>query len=114
MADEPKQPFRGPTDAGDADIDEVAAAKAANRFDIRRIIGGLFLLYGAILVILGIVGSHADKVKAAGINVNLWTGLGMLVFGALMVTWALTRPVVPEPEAVRGRGSGRLRRSPAT
>jgi drug/metabolite transporter (DMT)-like permease len=75
---------------------EAAAARAANRFDIRRIIGALFLLYGAILVVTGIVGSHAVKTKAAGINVDLWTGLGMLVVGALMIAWALARPVAPE------------------
>jgi hypothetical protein len=86
MATEAQQP---------PDIDEKAAAKAANRFDIRRIIGALFILYGVILTVVGIVGSEADKTKAAGINVNLWTGLAMLVFGALMVTWALTRPVAP-------------------
>ena len=85
------------TDAHQApDIDAAAARKAANRFDIRRIIGGLFLLYGVILTVVGIFGSEATKTKAAGINVNLWTGLGMLVFGALMVTWALTRPVEPD------------------
>ena len=84
------------TEAQDApDVDAAAARRAANRFDIRRIIGGLFLLYGVILTVVGIVGSEATKTKAAGINVNLWTGLGMLVFGALMVTWALTRPVEP-------------------
>jgi hypothetical protein len=76
------------------DVDAATAAKAANRFDIRRIIGALFLLYGAILVIVGIAGSDAVKNKAAGINVNLWTGLGMLVFGALMLAWALSRPAV--------------------
>jgi len=85
------------TDAPEPEVDAATAAKAANRFDIRRIIGGLFLLYGVILVIVGIVGSEAEKNKAAGINVNLWTGLAMLVFGALMVTWALTRPVEPNP-----------------
>jgi hypothetical protein len=78
------------------DVDAATAAKAANRFDIRRIIGGLFLLYGVILVVVGIVGSDADKAKAAGVNVNLWTGLAMLVFGALMVFWALSRPVRPD------------------
>ena len=78
------------------DIDPKEAAKAANRFDIRRIIGGVFLVYGLMLTVVGIVGSDQVKNKAAGINVNLWTGLGMLVFGALMVTWALTRPVAPE------------------
>ena len=78
------------------EIDEETARKAANRFDIRRIIGGLFLVYGVILAVVGIFGSEATKTKASGINVNLWTGLGMLVFGALMVTWALTRPVEPD------------------
>jgi hypothetical protein len=76
------------------DVDAATAAKAANRFDIRRIIGGLFLLYGAILVVVGVAGSDAVKNKAAGVNVNLWTGLGMLVFGVLMVAWALSRPAV--------------------
>jgi len=86
------------TDAHEApDVDAATARKAANRFDIRRIIGALFLLYGLILTIVGIVGSEAVKTKAAGINVNLWTGLGMLVFGALMVFWALSRPVEPNP-----------------
>jgi hypothetical protein len=78
------------------EVDAATAAKAANRFDIRRIIGGLFLLYGAVLVVIGIVGSDAVKSKAAGVNVNLWTGLAMLVFGGLMVFWALARPVVPD------------------
>src|SRR3954464_442210 len=95
---EQQQPFRGPQtpSTGATDEEEIRAARIANRFDIRRIIGGLFLLYGTILVVVGIVGSDEVKNKAAGVNVNLWTGLGMLVFGALMVTWALTRPVVPD------------------
>jgi hypothetical protein len=97
-----------------SDVDEERAAALQNRFDIRRIIGGLFLLYGVILTVVGVVGSHAVKTKAAGINVNLWTGLGMLVVGALMIGWALWRPVEPEPPEIRGRGSGRIRRAPAT
>jgi hypothetical protein len=112
------KPFSGPgaTDAPQAPIseeDEIAAAKAANRFDIRRLIGGLFLLYGLILTALGVFGSSAVKNKAAGINVDLWTGLAMIVFGALMIVWALSRPVAPEPPETRGQGSGRIRRAPA-
>jgi ABC-type transport system involved in multi-copper enzyme maturation permease subunit len=101
MTDDPQQPPRGPAapSAGAPDVDEAAAARAANRFDIRRIIGGLFLLYGAILLVVGIAGSDAVKNKAAGINVNLWTGLGMLVVGAAMIAWALLRPVAPEPRS---------------
>jgi hypothetical protein len=113
---EQEHPFRGPTtpSTGATDEEELAAARIANRFDIRRIIGGLFVLYGVVLTITGIVGSDEVKNKAAGINVDLWTGLGMLVVGVLMIVWALTRPVAPEPEATRGEGSGRIRRSPAT
>jgi hypothetical protein len=99
---------------GASDEEEVQAARVANRFDIRRLIGGLFMLYGTILIVLGIVGSHQIKTKADGINVDLYTGIGMLIFGALMVFWALSKPVVPEPEETRGQGSGRIRRAPAT
>jgi hypothetical protein len=99
---------------GATDEEEIRAARAANRFDIRRLIGGVFLLYGLILLALGLFGSHEVKNKAAGVNIDLWTGIGMLVFGALMVFWALSRPTVPEPPETRGQGSGRIRRAPAT
>jgi hypothetical protein len=108
MSDEPM------ASTGATDEDEIKAARAANRFDIRRIIGGLFILYSLILLALGIFGSHHVKNKAAGINVDLWTGLAMLVFGALMIFWALSRPTQPEPPETRGEGSGRIRRAPAT
>jgi NADH:ubiquinone oxidoreductase subunit 6 (subunit J) len=107
MSEQPPQPFRGPQ----ADVepqDAERAARMANRFDIRRIIGAVFVVYGAVLVVVGIVGSHAVKTKAQGVNINLWTGLAMLAFGVLMFAWAVWRPVVDT-----GRGSGRLRRAPS-
>ena len=107
MTDQPMAP------TGATDEEEIRAARAANRFDIRRIIGGVFVLYGLILIALGIFGSSHVKNKAAGINIDLWTGIGMLIFGALMVYWALARPTVPEPKETRGAGSGRIRRAPA-
>ena len=103
-----------PPPTGATDEDEIAAAKAANRFDIRRLIGGLFVVYAVILIALGIFGSHHVKNKAAGINIDLYTGIGMLIFGGLMIFWALSRPTVPEPPETRGEGSGRIRRAPAT
>ncbi len=115
MADEPQNPFGAGKSAEElSDEEEIKAARAANRFDIRRLIGGLFLLYGVVLTVVGIVGSSHVRHYADGIDVDLWTGLGMLIFGALMVFWALARPVMPEPPETRGQGSGRLRRAPAT
>jgi hypothetical protein len=115
---EPQRPFGGPAgetsmaSTGTTDEEEIRAARAANRFDIRRLIGGVFLIYGLILLALGLFGSHEIKNKAAGVNIDLWTGIGMLVFGALMVFWALSRPTMPEPAEKRGQGSGRIRRAP--
>jgi hypothetical protein len=97
-----------------SDEEEAEAARAANRFDIRRLIGAVFAVYGLILLALGIFGSSTVKHKADGSNVDLWTGIGMVIFAALMIFWALSRPTVPEPPETRGEGSGRLRRAPAT
>ena len=112
MTEEPHQDVRGPQtpSTGATDEEEMRAAQIANRFDIRRIIGGLFVLYGVILAVVGLFGSDEVKNKAAGGNVNLWTGLAMLVVGGLMIFWALARPVMPEPESTPGG----VRRSPAT
>src|SRR5919199_4719776 len=67
-------------------------ARAANLFDLRRIIGGLFVVYGVLMTILGISDSQQEIDRAAGVNINLWAGLGMLAFGILMIVWALARP----------------------
>jgi hypothetical protein len=73
--------------------------RAANLFDIRRIIGGLFVLYGVVLVIMGLGASEADKRKADGINVNLSVGIALLVIAAFFIAWALWRPLGRELEA---------------
>lgn len=112
---ERQKPFSPPVSEPErplSDEEEVAAARAANRFDIRRLIGFLFAIYGIVLTITGLAGSYQVKHKAAGINIDLWTGLAMIVFAALMLIWAFSRPTMPEPPEHRGRGSGRLRRAP--
>ncbi|QCX77124.1 MULTISPECIES: hypothetical protein [Streptomyces] len=74
---------------------ERKSATAARLFDIRRIIGGLFVVYGVIVTIAGITASDADLDKAEGININLWTGLGMLALGLFFLTWLWLRPTPP-------------------
>lgn len=76
-----------------ADMDAKRAARAANLFDVWRLIGGLFVIYGVILVILGLGASDESIAKSADMNVNLWSGLGMLVFGVLFLAWAFMRPL---------------------
>ena len=92
---------------------ETKSATAARLFDIRRIIGGLFVIYGIIVTIAGITVSDANLDKAEGVNINLWTGIAMLAFGIFMIAWALLRPVAAEPGKTDGEGPGRLRRAPA-
>nr|WP_225954030.1 hypothetical protein [Kibdelosporangium phytohabitans] len=67
-------------------------------FDLRWIIVVLFGVYGVVLLILGLgFETDEDRLKTGGFNVNLWVGVGMLVFTALMATWALARPLrVPD------------------
>ncbi|MBT3152815.1 hypothetical protein HTV45_18375 [Streptomyces sp. CHD11] len=79
---------------------ETKSTTAARLFDIRRIIGGLFVVYGVIVTIAGFTASDADIDKAQGVNINLWTGLGMLALGLLFLLWLWLRPTAPPPPPV--------------
>ncbi|GAA4619749.1 hypothetical protein [Saccharopolyspora hordei] len=71
------------------------SARTAGAFDIRSVIALLFAVYGVVLVVVGVVQPEAEK--SAGVNINLWAGIGMLVFAAVFLTWARLRPItVPE------------------
>jgi hypothetical protein len=80
-------------------------ARAANLFDIRRIIGGLFLLYGIVLTIMGFGASDADLRRADGVNVNLGVGITLLIVAALFIAWALLRPLGRELEAAEAEAN---------
>jgi hypothetical protein len=55
------------------------------RLDLRLPIGLLFSLFGVILVVYGLVSDPAIYARSLGINVNLWWGLVLLVFGLVML-----------------------------
>jgi quinol-cytochrome oxidoreductase complex cytochrome b subunit len=78
---------------------ERSSATAARLFDIRRIIGGLFVVYGVIVTIAGINPSEADLEKAEGVHINLWTGLAMLALGLFFLIWMKLRPAQVPDEA---------------
>ena len=75
------------------------SATAARIFDLRRIIGGLFVLYGIIVTITGITDDQAAIDKAQGVNINLWTGIAMLLLGIFFLAWLKLRPTPPPTPA---------------
>jgi hypothetical protein len=64
-------------------------------FDLRFPLGLMFTLFGAMLVVFGLVSDAGIYAKSLGININLAWGLVMLGFGLVMLVFAL-----------RGRGNG--------
>jgi hypothetical protein len=52
--------------------------------DIRLPIGIIFTTYGVILILYGLVADPAIFVSSMSVNIDLWWGLAMLVFGLLM------------------------------
>ena len=57
--------------------------------DLRLPIGLLFTIYGALLVVFGLTADNAIYARSLGINVNLWWGLVLLVFGITMLAFSL-------------------------
>jgi uncharacterized membrane protein YeiB len=52
--------------------------------DIRLPIGIIFSTYGVILILYGLVADPAIFVSSMAVNIDLWWGLAMLVFGLVM------------------------------
>jgi drug/metabolite transporter (DMT)-like permease len=69
-------------------------------FDIRIIIAALIGVYGVILVITGLLSSDAQAEKAAGLNINVFAGIGMIVLSAAFIVWTRWRPIVVPDEPV--------------
>ncbi|TPX03090.1 hypothetical protein FJ656_19140 [Schumannella luteola] len=72
--------------------------KSTRRFDLRRILGALFVVYGLIVGITGLVtvGATDELKRTGGIAINLWTGAAMLVLGILFFVWDRFSPVPAE------------------
>lgn len=72
---------------------EAPQSAASRLFDLRVLIGGLFLLYGVMLTVAGFFTSSKELAKASHININLWLGIGMLVIGGFFAAWWRLRPL---------------------
>jgi hypothetical protein len=60
------------------------------KLDLRLPIGLMFSIIGALLVIFGAASDPAIYERSLGINVNLWWGLVLVVFGLVML-WLVRR-----------------------
>jgi hypothetical protein len=58
-------------------------------FDLRLPIGLMFSIVGLLLVGFGLTSSEAIYARSLGVNVNLWWGVVLLVFGMVMLGLAL-------------------------
>ncbi len=96
-------------DSSDALEDEekveaaMADSKMASLFDVRLVVGGLLTLYGIILLVMGLFDNDQAIQKAAGVRINLVTGIALLVVGAFFLLWMKTRPLRSDP-ATRDAG----------
>ena len=59
------------------------------KLDLRLPIGLMFSIFGVMLVGFGIVSDAAIYQRSLGINVNLWWGVVLVVFGLVMLGFAL-------------------------
>lgn len=55
------------------------------KLDIRLPLGLLFSIFGLLLGIFGLAGNKAVYERSLGININLWWGMVMLLFGIVMI-----------------------------
>lgn len=66
---------------------------AAGLFDIRTVIGSLLLIYGVILLAMGLFADPRLDLTG-GVNANLWAGVALLTAGGVFAAWAKARPVI--------------------
>ena len=60
------------------------------KLDLRLPIGLMFSIIGVLLVVFGLASDPAIYQRSLGVNVNLWWGLVLLVFGLVML-WLVRR-----------------------
>ena len=72
--------------------DDRRTLKLAKLFDLRTFIGALFVVFGVVVTIEGLLADQAEIDKAAGIRLSLWTGLVMLAVGIGFLAWMLAAP----------------------
>ena len=87
--------------------------------DLRAWVAAMFFVFGMMLAGYGVFFADAeDLAKAKGTNLDLWTGVGMIVFAVSFAVWLLARPpefeIVPDAESLAGAAEGEANEAEAT
>ena len=78
-----------------SNADGERSTTTARGFDVRTIIGSLLGLYAVVLLVMGLFFTSAEELtKADGVNLNVWTGIGLGVAAAVFLVWVRLRPLV--------------------
>jgi hypothetical protein len=59
--------------------------------DIRMPIGLLFSILGVLVLVYGLItmSDTAMYAQSLGVNINIWSGAGMTIFGGIMLYFAM-------------------------
>jgi hypothetical protein len=55
------------------------------KLDLRVPLGLMFLVFGLLLAVYGLVSDPAIYARSLGVNVNLWWGIVLVLFGAAVL-----------------------------
>lgn len=73
----------------------------ARLLDLRFVIAAMFGIFGVLVTATGFTASNEEIEQAAGINISLWTGAGLLLLAAVFAIWLIKAPPdVPEGHIV--------------
>ena len=92
--DESVREAESPTNpANSKDVQGMKPSGEAHALSIAPVIGLTMGAIGVILLLQGLFGTTADYRLSGGININIWWGLVLIVFGILMwgTNYLLTR-----------------------
>ena len=70
------------------------------RLDIRMPVGLLFTFLGVLLTVFGFITKGSELYRhSLNININIYSGIGLLVFGVIMLSLALRPKVKVDKES---------------
>lgn len=73
-------------------VEEIQSTGGGHSLAIGFYVAAIVLIFGTILVLYGLLGPAAQMQKSLGININLWWGLFMIVFGCVVLGMSLASP----------------------